>query len=126
MIIRSRKDKAPYILKQDREQENPPVFMFKMMTKKQFVQFALEIQSTISIGDGNIMSPESVNFMYDKVAQYLVGWEGVKDEDGKDVKFDAKKLSEVLEDVEFEVVSELFAAITEVNGLTGDEAKNSD
>jgi len=118
MIITKTSDSIPYTLKND----SSVTFQLKALSKREFVKFGIAAQSAFSDSSDGI-SQDQADFMYDTIKANVVGFSGIIDEDGKDIPF--KKIALVLDNMEFEYITELFQAVTEVNTISESESKNS-
>ena len=80
------------VLNSDKDKEKPPTFVYRYLTGRQWRSIA-EIQDKMD-ESGSI--PILVDSVYKAVATGLVDWENMIDRQGEKIKFDTKKLEDMV------------------------------
>lgn len=76
----------------DKPEGQQPAFIFKHLTGRQWRQLGEKYDSLEDI-DG---TADCADLIYECVLMFMVGWENMKDREGKDIPFDPSKIEDII------------------------------
>jgi hypothetical protein len=89
--------KITHVLKGDRADPSPARFTLSALSGEQAMDLADQLSALSDVAKKKgLTGRQALKYVYDAVRPHVLGWDALRDADGKDVPFDPAKLESIL------------------------------